>query len=72
MSEWFSKATFAECLERAAESWGPREALVHEGRRISFAELKNEVDTVARGLTALGVGPNDKVVLWMPNRPEWL
>ena len=72
MSEWFSKATFAECLERAAESWGPREALVHEGRRISFAELRNEVDTVARGLIALGVGPNDKVVLWMPNRPEWL
>ncbi len=72
MSEWFSKATFAECLERTAESWGPREALVHEGRRISFAELKTEVDTVARGLIALGVGPNDKVVLWMPNRPEWL
>lgn len=72
MSEWYNKETFAQCLDRAAEKWGPREALVHEGRRITFEELKTEVDTVARGFIALGVGRNDKVVLWMPNRPEWL
>lgn len=72
MSEWFSKGTFAECLDRAAETWGPRDAVVHDGRRISFAELKTEVDAVARGLIALGLKRNDKVVLWMPNRPEWL
>ena len=72
MSEWFGKRTFAECFDRAAESWGPREALVHNGRRITFAELKAETDVVARGLIALGTGPGDKVVLWMPNRPEWL
>ena len=72
MSEWYSKRTFAECLDTAAESWGLREALVHEGRRISFTELKNEVDSVARGLIALGIGTGDKVILWMPNRPEWI
>ena len=70
MSEWFGKRTFAECLDRAAESWGPREALVHDGRRITFAELKTETDMVARGLIALGIGPGDKVLLWMPNQPE--
>ena len=70
MSEWFGKRTFAECFNRAAESWGPREALVHDGRRITFAELKTETDMVARGLIALGIGPGDKVLLWMPNQPE--
>ena len=72
MSEWFGKRTFAECLDRAAENWGPREALVHDGHRITFAALKTETDAVARGLIAFGIGPGDKVVLWMPNRPEWL
>ena len=70
MSEWFGKRVFAECLDRAAESWGPREALVHDGRRITFAELKTETDMVVRGLIALGIGPGDKVLLWMPNQPE--
>ena len=59
-------------LDRTAESWGPREALVHDGRRITFAELKTETDVVARWLIAIGIGLGDKVVLWMPNRPEWL
>ena len=72
MSEWFGKRTFAELLDRTAESWGPREALVHDGRRITFAELKTETDVVARWLIAIGIGLGDKVVLWMPNRPEWL
>ena len=27
---------------------------------------------MARGLIALGVGPGDRVALWMLNRPEWI
>lgn len=72
MSEWFAKKTFAALLDKAAESWGTREALLHEGRRYTFAELKSEVDAVARGLMALGIASGDKVALWMPNRPEWV
>jgi fatty-acyl-CoA synthase len=72
VSEWFAKRTFAELLDKATEIWGTREALLHEGRRYTFAELKAEVDAVAHGLIALGVAPGDKVALWMPNRPEWV
>jgi fatty-acyl-CoA synthase len=57
---------------RAACRWGPREALCFRGRRWTFAEVAAGVDRVARGLLALGVGPGDKVALWMVNRPEWI
>ena len=30
------------------------------------------MDAVARGLIDLGIGPGDKVSLWMMNRPEWI
>src|SRR5262249_47442880 len=51
---------------------GSREALVFEKRRSTFAELARDVDAVARGLIDLGVGPGDKVSLWMTNCPEWI
>ena len=38
----------------------------------TFTELAAGVDRVARGLIALGVGPGDKVALWLLNRPEWI
>lgn len=72
MPEWYVKKTFADLLDEAVEKWGQQEALYHEGRRWSFSELRNEVDSVARGLIALGIEPGDKVALWMPNRPEWI
>ncbi len=72
MPEWYVKKTFADLLDEAVRKWGQQEALYHEGRRLSFAELRDEVDAVARGLIALGVEPGDKVALWMPNRPEWI
>jgi len=72
MGDWYLKKTLATLVTEAARRWGPREALCHEGRRWSFAELEAGVDAVARGLLALGIAPGDKVTLWMPNRPEWI
>ncbi len=72
MPDWFDKQTIGDLLNQAAERFGPREALMYEGRRWSFAAFRDEVDRVARALINLGVQPGDKVSLWMPNRAEWL
>ncbi len=72
MSDWFPKQTIGDLLNQATERFGPREALMYEGRRWTFDEFRDEVDRVARALINLGVQPGDKVSLWMPNRAEWL
>ncbi len=72
MPDWFDKQTIGDLLNQAADRFGPREALMYEGRRWTFAEFRDEVDRVARALINLGVQPGDKVSLWMPNRAEWL
>jgi len=41
-----------------------------ESRRITYAELRNEVAIVAAGLRARGVTAGDRVVGFMPNVPE--
>jgi fatty-acyl-CoA synthase len=70
--DWFEKITLGALPGRAAARWGSREALCFRGQRWSFAELATEVDRVARGLLALGIGPGEKVGLWLTNRPEWI
>jgi fatty-acyl-CoA synthase len=72
MNDWYTKKSFPLLLSEAAERWGHREALFHEGKRWSFVELETEIDAVAKGFIALGIQPGDHVALWMPNRPEWI
>jgi fatty-acyl-CoA synthase len=69
---WFEKLTFSALIDRAADRWGSREALCFEGRRWSFAELRDEVDRAAKALIAAGVAPGDHVCLWLGNRPEFV
>ena len=70
--DWYRKRTLGGILDEAAARWGTREALVFGERRWTFAELNDEVDSVAKALIALGVEAGENVALWMTNRPEWL
>ena len=56
------------CAEHAA-----REALVvrHQGVRLSYAELRRQVDAVACGLLRLGLRGGDRIGIWAPNTLEW-
>ena len=66
--------TIGANLERAAAAHGAREALVESwtGRRWTYAELDRDVDAVARGLLAAGIGKGDRVGIWSPNCAEWV
>ena len=72
MSEWFPKQTLGSLTDRAAEKWGAREALVFGERRWTFDQLKADVDQAAKGLISVGVSADDKVAVWITNRPEWV
>lgn len=51
---------------------GAREAMVFEGRRWTYRELDDAASRVAGGFAACGVGPGDRVVLFLGNLPEFL
>lgn len=57
---------------KSAERFGQRDAVVDGDRQLSFQELSQEMLTVARALTASGVKPGDRVVLWAPNSATWI
>ncbi len=45
---------------------------VHQAIRLTYAELAQAVDTLARALMAVGLGKGDRIGIWSPNNVEWL
>ncbi|XP_078615117.1 medium-chain acyl-CoA ligase ACSF2, mitochondrial-like isoform X1 [Branchiostoma floridae x Branchiostoma japonicum] len=70
----FVDETFGQLLDKAAVRWPDREAYVFrpEGRRVTFAELKEQVDQLAAGLLALGTKRGDRIGWIVDNRLEWV
>jgi|KBSSwiStaDraftv2_1062776.scaffolds.fasta_scaffold85524_3 fatty-acyl-CoA synthase len=68
----FLDATLGGMLAAAAARFPDREAIVATDTRISYTGLYAGACRVARALLALGIGKDDKVALWLPNRPAWL
>jgi fatty-acyl-CoA synthase len=66
--------TVGDLLRRTAERYGERLAVVscHQGKRLSWAELSEEADRVARGLWSLGIRRGDRVGIWSTNCIEWV
>jgi len=67
------ETTIGDSFDATAERFGEREALVDvtQGRRWTYAELRGDVDRLARALLAMGVVTGDRVGIWAPNCSEW-
>ena len=59
-------------LERSAQVWPEKTAVIYGRRRLTYSELAAEVSRAARALRAAGVEPGDRVAYLMPNLPELL
>lgn len=59
-------------LDSLARRYGMRPAIVAPDETIAFADLPRRVARVAGGLASLGIGPGDRIALWLPNSPAWL
>ncbi len=64
--------TLPDHVERAARRWPDAELLVFGAERVSFAQFDERTRAFARGLIALGVGPGERVGIFMRNLPDML
>ncbi|UFT00247.1 AMP-binding protein [Nocardia huaxiensis] len=60
-----------ELLREAARQWPQRPALLSESGALTYAELDAAADRTAHGFLALGLTPGDRVVVQLPNVPEF-
>ena len=66
--------TIGANFERTAAAHPHVDALVEvaTGRRWTYSELDDEINTVARGLMAAGLAAGDRIGIWAPNCAEWV
>ncbi|MFE3382942.1 AMP-binding protein, partial [Streptomyces anulatus] len=64
--------SFAQFLSARTRAHGDRIAVVDDRTRLSYAELDEQSDRVARGLVDLGIAAGDRVLVQLPNRVEFL
>jgi len=58
-------------LSGLAEHRSEDTAFIHGEARLSFGQLHERALRTAQGLAELGVGPGDRLALWLPNVPAY-
>ncbi|EGL82969.1 AMP-dependent synthetase and ligase [Caldalkalibacillus thermarum TA2.A1] len=64
--------SIGEVFDEVTQQFAQHTALIFYGRKLSFAEVKNEVDRLATALSRLGVGKGDRVALFLLNSPQFV
>jgi acyl-CoA synthetase (AMP-forming)/AMP-acid ligase II len=59
-------------LKRNAELYPDKEALIGLGKRLTWSQLSDRVDSLAQGLLNLGLGKGDIVAILLNNCLEWI
>ncbi|MDD4886184.1 MAG: AMP-binding protein, partial [Thiomonas sp.] len=66
--------TLGDFFDAMAQRMGAHEALVvrHQGRRLSYAALKHEVDRLGSAMLRSGLRKGDRIGIWAHNCTEWV
>ncbi|WP_368233889.1 AMP-binding protein [Anaerotruncus rubiinfantis] len=66
--------TVGDLLEQVADRYPDDQAVKYTDRPfdMTWREFDDEVNRIAKGFLALGIGKGDHVAIWATNVPEWL
>ena len=68
----YPSTTIAQLLDQSAQRYPHAPALIYDNLNWTYAELQNQVNRFAAGLATLGVRHGDRVMLLLPNCPEFV
>jgi long-chain acyl-CoA synthetase len=68
----FPRQPLHQILNLAALQFGDRPAVAFLDEKLTFRQIKSQVDRLATALSRLGVGKGDRVGIMLPNCPQYL
>jgi 2,3-dihydroxybenzoate-AMP ligase len=69
---YWAGQTLGDLVDDWAAAYGGREAIISGDERISYRELQRRVDRLAHHLLRLGLRPPERLVMQLPNVPEFI
>lgn len=72
MNEDWGNLTLCQALDRTASKLPDKEAIVYKDRRITFRQMKDEINQLAKSFLKAGMQKGDRVGIMMTNCPEWI
>ncbi len=69
---WWLGITLGDLLDRAADIYPEREALVDGSTRLTYSQLRDKTNRLAVALLDLGIKPKERVLLQLPNWGEFV
>jgi len=69
---WWPGVTLGDLLDKAADLYPRKEAVIDDRVRLTYGELRERVDRLAIGLIHLGLEKGDTVLLQLPNWAEFI
>ena len=69
---WWLGLPLGDLVDRAADIFPRKEAIVDDRVRLTYASLREGVDRLANGLMKLGIEKGDAVLLQLPNWAEYV
>jgi long-chain acyl-CoA synthetase len=68
----YPSTTLSRLLDQTADRFGDATALVYRDRRWTYQQLLSDVNRIAGGLAQRGIRQRDRVLLALPNSPEFV
>lgn len=64
--------TLCSMIENTSKTFPDNPAIIYKEDVLRYAELSQKIDSMAAGLQKMGIGKDDKVVIMLPNVPEFV
>lgn len=71
-SKRYQPENISQVLERVAEKYPTKDAVVCDNIRLTFSQLKEQADRLESGLSTLDITYGDWVAIMLPNCPEFV
>ncbi len=67
-----NKYTLGEVLDAAAAKYPEKDAVIYGRERVTYRQLLERVNDLAKGFIELGINKGDRIGIWMPDSSEWI
>jgi len=61
-----------QAFNETAKSFPGQTAIIYLGKKFTYAQLDEMIDSFARTLVSLGMGEREKAIIYLPHVPQWV